>query len=132
MGNYDLAIKDLTKAITLNSKDETPYIYRALANEKLKKTTGAIADYNKAITINPNNGLAYEKRGSLYFDQKKYTLALDDLNNAIKFKPTAEAYYLRGAIKDMNKDTAGACADLKTAAQMGLKEAIEQSAKICN
>ena len=58
-------------------------------------------------------------------------MALEDLNKAIKINPTATAYFYRGAIKDMKKDSKGACADIGAAAEMGHEEAQNLKDKIC-
>ena len=102
--------------------------YAYIRNAKLQQ---AIPDINKAIQIQPNEPDAYQTRGILYLEQKKYNLALEDLNKAIKLKPNAEAFFYRGAIKDIMKDKTGACEDLKKAASLGHEEATKRLKKLC-
>ena len=48
---YIKAEKDLTKAISLKSKNETAYYYRAFVNSNLKKVDNALADLRKACEL---------------------------------------------------------------------------------
>jgi tetratricopeptide (TPR) repeat protein len=96
-----------------------------------KKYMMAINDYRKAIEINPKIADAYKYQGILYIDMNKLDLALEDFDKAIKIKPDGDAYYYRGAVKYMKKDSKGACADLKSAVALGHEEAKSKISGMC-
>ena len=62
---------------------------------------------------------------------KKFDLALEDLTKSIKISPSGEAYFYRGAVKDLMKDKNGACQDLTKARDMGNEEAVEKLRRLC-
>ena len=114
-GEYDLAIKDFTKAIDLKPDYALAYnnrgaVYRSKGNHDL-----AIEDCNKAIQLKPDYAEPYSNRGSAYRNKGEIDRAIEDYDIAIQLKPNfVEAYYNRGlayhekgeldlAIKDYGK-----------------------------
>lgn len=63
IGDYSGSIKDFTKAIEINPKDETSYYLRGQSKMDFKDYIGAISDFSKAIEIDPMNSSAYLMRG---------------------------------------------------------------------
>ena len=61
-GNYDGAIADFDKAMTINANLAEVYNGRALALYYKGELDRAIADYDKAIAINPNLAEIYGNR----------------------------------------------------------------------
>jgi tetratricopeptide (TPR) repeat protein len=120
-GNYQGALSDYNKAISINPKLADAYHNRGrLKQNKLEDTQGALADYNKAISLDPRLAKSYNNRGNL----KKYKLddpqgALADYNKAISIDPKhAHAYYNRGLMKWDENDRAGASKDFQVAARL--------------
>ena len=96
-GEYDLAIKDFTKAIKLKPDYAFAYnnrgaVYRSKGNHDL-----AIEDCNKAIQLKPDYAEPYNNRGTAYRNKGEVDLAIEDYDRAIHLKPNfAKAYYNRG------------------------------------
>ena len=96
-GEYDLAIKDFTKAIELKPDYAFAYnnrgaVYRSKGDHDL-----AIEDCNKAIRLKSDYAEAYSNRGAAYRNKGDYNCAIKDYNKAIQLKPDfAKAYYNRG------------------------------------
>ncbi len=72
-GDYEGAIKDYTKAIKLNLKDNSVYFERGLARhflaEKYKK--GAFSDLKKAIKLDPRDTDSKRLLDAFYKKSKK-------------------------------------------------------------
>jgi len=114
-GQFDLAIKNYSKAIKLDPKFEYAYYDRGLAYKNKGQFDLAIQDYNKAIELNPKRFDAYNNRGNAYQALGLLDLAIQDYNKTIELNPDyAFAYNNRGnvyqakgqldlAIQDYNK-----------------------------
>jgi tetratricopeptide (TPR) repeat protein len=97
MGQYDKAIEDYNRAITLNPNYVEAYCNRGGTYEKMDQYDKAIEDYNRAITLNPNYIETYYNRGVTYEKMDQYDKAIEDYNRAITLNPNyIEAYYNRG------------------------------------
>ena len=117
-GEYDLAIKDFTKAIELKPDYAFAYNNRAAVYRSKGKHDLAIEDCNKAIQLKSDYAEPYSNRGAAYRNKGDYERAIRDYDKAIKLKPNfVQAYYNRGlayhekgeldiAIKDYNKTIA--------------------------
>ena len=86
-GEYDLAIRDCTKAIRLNPRDFAAYHNRGFAYDRKGEHDLAIRDYNEAIHINPNHAMTYNNRGIAYCNKGEYDLAIRDYNETIHLDP---------------------------------------------
>ena len=65
-------------------------------------------------------------------DMKKYNEAVSDFSLSIKLNPkSSDAYFFRGACKDALFDKEGACLDLKKAAALHHKEAVDKLDRYC-
>ena len=82
--NYDLAFKDLSKAILLNPKYIDAYYWRALCLTKLKKYDLVIKDYTTAINLGTKDLTTYNFRATTYEKLKKYDLAISDYSTVIR------------------------------------------------
>ena len=82
LGRKQDALKDLDKALELNSKDTTYLVMRGICRSELMDRDGAIDDFNKAIEINPKLPSAYLMRASLKLASGEYESANEDLNTA--------------------------------------------------
>lgn len=61
LDKYDLAIRELTKAIGLYPDDPNFYLDRAVTYDKIGKVKEASSDYRMVLTLNPNNEYASER-----------------------------------------------------------------------
>ena len=59
LGQYQLAIEDFNKAISLKPDYANAYYNRGIAYVKLGQYQLAIEDYNKAISLKPDYANAY-------------------------------------------------------------------------
>jgi Flp pilus assembly protein TadD len=136
--NFNAALADCTKAISLDPKNKAAFFTRMGANLGLHKSAeanldkatfdklnvsdiavfskSAVSDYSHTLAINPKDDVALERRAQAYMDVGKYKDALHDLNKLIELKPAYEtAYRMRATCYEKTNDKALADADLKTA-----------------
>jgi tetratricopeptide (TPR) repeat protein len=129
------AADSLTASLATAAKDEAD---RLRGEGKYKE---AVAAYDRAVILTPDpeayfgRGMAYSALGSYQrskflrgadsafeFWPGKYLRAVEDFDKAIQLKPDfAEAYQLRGDVKDKRNDKAGAQADWEKAKALGYK-----------
>lgn len=131
LNRCDSSLVCVNKALTLQPTFEEAYLLRANCKITLGKETQAISDLNKVLQLNPKNAKAYEDRGVYYFNKNLMDKALADFDNAIKYGETGRAYFYRGAIYDMKKDTKRACQDLKKAVELKYPEAEKAYKRAC-
>ncbi len=132
IGKCPDAIKDFNKAANISRENDSAYVQIGNCYMRMdKKSQQAMTYYRRAMQANPQNAEAYLGRAKVYLDMKRPQLALQDLDESLKFGKLAEAYYLRGALRDQNNDKKGACEDLKMAAQLGYTEAQRRVAEYC-
>jgi tetratricopeptide (TPR) repeat protein len=86
-GNFDIAIKEYTKAIQLSQYDEKAYFNRGVCYAKLKNYELALADFNKAIELNPSFTLVYFNRAICYRDLKEYKIFFSEIEKLVEFNP---------------------------------------------
>ena len=67
MGQYNNAIRDLTKAIEFYPDDPNFYLDRAVTYEKIGKITEASSDYRMVLTLDPSNEYASERLAIISF-----------------------------------------------------------------
>src|SRR5208283_4385691 len=126
-GNYEQAIKDLSKAIELkiNYKPDyaLAYVYRGAAYENSGNLKQAIKDYSKAIEVTPGKADFYNARGFAYSKLGNYQRAIKDYSKAIKLTSDVVerqiAYYFRGLAYIKISNHQHAIADFKIAARLG-------------
>ena len=114
-GEYDLAIKDFTKAIELKPDYAIAYNNRGAVYRSKGEHDLAIEDCNEAIRLKHDYAEPYSNRGAAYRNKGDYDRAIKNYDMAIRLKHDfVEAYYNRGlayhekrefdlAIKDYNK-----------------------------
>ncbi|WP_310482939.1 tetratricopeptide repeat protein [Chamaesiphon sp. VAR_48_metabat_403] len=113
--DYQGAIADLDRAISLAPQNSRFYVIRGQAKERLINSkdsfAAARADYNQAIAIDPRNAEAYYHRANINFGDSKGKIA--DLNRAIAIAPNyAIAYDARASAKYESKDYQGTISDI--------------------
>ena len=94
---YDLALKDINSALSLNARYDLAEHNKGRVFEEMGNKGLALAQYNKAIDVNPDQGLSYNNRGIIYLEQNQYDLALSDFNQAIAITPATAIYYTNRA-----------------------------------
>jgi tetratricopeptide (TPR) repeat protein len=108
------AVRQLSRAIAINSQYTIAYFIRAYVNEALGNYSLSLTDYDKAIALNPKSSAAHYNRGNLKKNQFNDPQgALADYNQEIALRPNyAEAYNNRGNLKASQlSDSQGALAD---------------------
>jgi tetratricopeptide (TPR) repeat protein len=107
------SVRQLSRAIILNSKYTIAYLLRAIVNENLGNYSSALADYNQAITLNRRLVGIYINRGNLKDKLNDPQGALADYNQSIALNPKdPEVYINRGKLKYQKlNDSQGALAD---------------------
>ncbi len=115
-GQFDLALADTNRAVSINPKEFMAYNNRGRAYTKLGSPDLAEADFTKAISLNPTFFLAYLNRGYLYEISKKYDLAIEDFNKALAMSPqNFLVLNNRGAVYGMKGEYDKALADFNEA-----------------
>lgn len=123
-GDYEKAIADFTKAVTVDPKFLNGYLQRAFCYSATNKYDLAVKDYDAILAVQPNQKFALNSRGSAKNKLKKYDEAIADFDKAISLDAKfAEAYNNRGWAKDGKGDHDGACQDWNTSKKMGNEEA---------
>jgi tetratricopeptide (TPR) repeat protein len=131
-GNYEGAISDLNKAISLNSNYAMAWYNRGNAYGQLGKFREAWQDLDKAIQLDPENAGAINKRGQANAVLGNKDAAFNDFNRALALDPSnPEIYYNIGItwINSGNKEKA--CKALSEAVRMNYPPALKASADIC-
>jgi protein O-mannosyl-transferase len=96
-GQYENALADYTKAITINPNFKEVYTNRGIVYLVLQQWDNAIADLSKAISIDPDYAKAYSNRGIAYGNLMKWDKALADFSQEIRIMPELpKGYYNRG------------------------------------
>lgn len=83
-GEYELAVKDYSKAIELNPKDAPAYLNRGRAYSNKKSFDLAALDYDKTIELNPKESTAYLNRGDLHEKRGNAPQAMSDYQKAVE------------------------------------------------
>jgi len=122
--DYELAVVQISKAISLDASDPNFFLKRGFCFNILKKHQEAIADFSAAIKLIPDNKFAYLSRGSAKNKTGQFESAIDDFNKVLELDPSdQEAYNNRGFSKKELGDSSGACDDWKKSKKLGNKEA---------
>lgn len=116
---WDKAIAEYTKALTLNPGYAEAYLRRGLAYHEKGDIDLSIADYTKAIEIKHTYFSAYYARGLAFIKIKKLNDAISDFTKTLELKPRNPADYDIYCLR--------ACAYLET---QQFKEAISDFAKL--
>ncbi len=89
-GEYDRAIADLGKAITLNAEDANAYVRRGMAYEAEGDHQDAIADFSTVIRLKPTYASGYTMRGGAYEMVGEKHRAIADFRIALALDPCLE------------------------------------------
>jgi len=129
--NYAAALNDYLKAIELKPNYSEAYYNVGVTYSATNRFQESIEPLTKAINIRPNEYM-YQARASSFFNLRKLQEAIDDYTKAIAINPrTGQAYFNRGATYFNMQQTANACADWKTALELGFTKASEMTSAYC-
>lgn len=113
---YDLAIKDYSKAIELKPDFAYAYRNRGFAYERKGEIDPAINDYSKVIELTHGSSVSYSDRARAYREKDELDLAVEDYSNAVNLNPyNINDYYHLVIIWLRQKDWENAKADLTNA-----------------
>jgi tetratricopeptide (TPR) repeat protein len=87
LGEKKAAYKSITKAIALDSNNETYWLNRGVFYAEDKKYDKALRDFHQSLKLNPAQYQSLFFRGSVYIQQKEYKKALADFTLCRKIKP---------------------------------------------
>jgi tetratricopeptide (TPR) repeat protein len=136
-GMYDMevlqdnfkAIREFTRAISLNPLAPAPYFKRGVAHYKESEEEEAIRDINKALSCNPLEVEQHIIRAMQYQIQLDFQSAVREASKAIELDPAnGSAYYLRGYNRFDLQDYDGSIADLS----LCLKLPYQYKSKVLN
>jgi tetratricopeptide (TPR) repeat protein len=98
-GDYEGALADFNKTISLDPGFTLAYNYRGLVKDRLGDKDGAMADLDRAIEYVPDFPDAYNNRGSLKRELQDYAGALADFTRAIQLSSYyVDALFNRGLL----------------------------------
>jgi tetratricopeptide (TPR) repeat protein len=84
MGQFDKAMENFDKAITLDPNDNLAYINRGVIFDKAGQFDKAIESYGKAVQSNPGDYKAYFNRGLLFDRMGNIPEAIEDFQRATR------------------------------------------------
>ena len=123
-GDFDGAIDDYAKAISLDPNFAKAYANRGCLWYSRGDFGKAIIDLDKAIAIDPELPSPYFIRGNIWLQKQSYDSAITDYNRAIALKPDFhEAYYKRGVVCRKQGRYDSAIVDFTRAIQINPKDA---------
>jgi tetratricopeptide (TPR) repeat protein len=131
-GDYKGALEDYNEVVRLEPNDAENYLNRGLVKERLRDLSGALADYSHALKLDEKNPKAWVCRGNVVSKLGNWKEAVEDYGVAIILDNSyALAYFNRGIAYQNTGNAAAACADLKAAQKLGVKESEKVIPKVC-
>jgi Flp pilus assembly protein TadD len=114
--DFDGAISDLSRAITLDASDAARFNSRGIAYAARNDFDHALADLTQAIQLAPHDARGFSNRGFLYARHQNFDRAIADYDEAIRLKPDyVTATINRGNVYAVENDPDRAIADYTTA-----------------
>jgi tetratricopeptide (TPR) repeat protein len=114
--NYNSALNDFSKAISIFPNNADALYSRALVYRSLGKQELALEDFSRAILLNPKKADSFYYRGMTNVDLNRLPEAIGDFSEAIKRKPDhVEALSARALARGQLRDNKGAIIDLTAA-----------------
>jgi len=95
-GDYDKAIAEYNRCISLKADYAEAYASRGNAYRRKGDVSRAIEDYSRAISLKSSYAEVYNYRGFLFAQRGELRRAIEDYTQAIRYKPDyADAYFNR-------------------------------------
>lgn len=119
-GQRDLAIADMTTAISLDPKDRELLRMRAeMYGTGDEAAASAIADYDRILALDPRDTMALHQRAFEYRALNNPVAAMADMNAAIKIAPKDPANYrARADLYFVEGENVRAAVDIETAMRL--------------
>ena len=114
-GDYDLALKEFSKALAIDQRAAEIYNNRGIAYSKKGQYDLAIADFKKALEIRPESAEFNYNLGITYAKEGQLELGISKVNRAIEINPSDALAYTTRARMYMDL----ACSDWKRACAAG-------------
>jgi tetratricopeptide (TPR) repeat protein len=115
---YDLAMKDIARAIETDSLQSTIYLYRGEIHWAQENVNKAYDDYKQCLALEATNTDCLLKKAAIDIVLNNYTIALQHINDALRQGDQAYAYYLKGRLYKQQGDTASAISAYQTAVEV--------------
>ncbi len=97
LGNYDLALADLERAIALNPDYAPSYFNRGNIYASIGDFEQALVDYNRAIQLDESDAHYYLHRGRVNAELQHFAVAVENYERVIELDPMlVEAYFWMG------------------------------------
>ena len=133
LGKYNEALPDCNRTIELDPLNAKAYYNRGSLFYNQGDYKKSLIDFNKSIVLNPQLAEAYCNRANIYDLNQQEDLAITDYSKAIQLNSMfALAYSNRARVYLKLKRMGEACQDLKTAFNLGNKDAYEMYNNFCN
>jgi len=124
MGEFSLALQDITKAIELDSSDVFYVLNRALIHQEASDFDAALADLDVAISLCPDSAFIYTEKATTLFLADRHSEAKTFFDKSLALEPdNADVYHDRGYLKYFLEDLDGALQDLNKAVQLAPDDA---------
>jgi tetratricopeptide (TPR) repeat protein len=94
---FQPAIQDYTRAISLNPRNSAAFLNRGIAFLHIRDLDNALNDFNSAIELEPLNADLYVNRGTVYVHQARLAEAFADFQRGIDLDPGAAPAYANKA-----------------------------------
>ena len=95
-GDYDMAISEYSRTISLKSDYADAFASRGNAQRRKGDVNKAIEDYSRALALKRDYTEIYNYRGFMYANRGDLRRAIDDYTQAIRYKPDyTDAYFNR-------------------------------------
>lgn len=96
-GDFEKAVKNLERAVELDSKDLGAHFNLALSYKEINLMGKAEEEFKKVVELDPSHKLALFHLGKMYYEQKRYDEAIEQLSHAVKSDPaSADAAFFLG------------------------------------
>ncbi len=93
------AIEAFTRAIELDSKNDSAYLHRGACRNQLGNYPDAVSDLTASLALQPNNSQAYALRAAAFAGSGQTPAALADASEAIRRNSTnVDNYLLRASL----------------------------------
>jgi tetratricopeptide (TPR) repeat protein len=122
-GEFDAAITDFERAISVAPENPVAYLYRGLNYINKHDLDRAIADFTDVTKLAPNDSTAYKLRGYAYVYKQDFDHAISDLTKVIELATALDAYGTRGLAYAAKGSYDAALADYDEAIKLDSKSA---------
>ncbi len=126
------AVNEYSKAINLRPEYLEAIFNRAIAFKNGQQYDAAIADYKKVLSLNPEYINAYTNLGNIYYLNKNYNEAIRNYSKSLSIDSKQANVFMNRAVAYIGLDKKyEACADIKTAVELGDPNAKQAQQALC-